>query len=56
MVFEVELLGGLDMYVGRPAISPSVPVGEPVAGVPEMQHSFIVGCWDMIVFFGLQWP
>ena len=51
MVFVVELFDGLAMYVGRPAISPSAPAGEPVARVPERQHGFIVDCSDMFVLF-----
>lgn len=55
MVLAVELSDGLAMYVGRPAISPSAPTGEPVARVPERQHGFIVGCSDMFSFFEWQY-
>lgn len=49
MVLELELLADLAIYVGRPAISLSVPAGVPVARVPERQHGFIVGCSAMTV-------
>lgn len=49
MVLALELLGGLAMYVGRPAISLSVPAGVPVARVPERQQGFIVGSSAMVV-------
>lgn len=55
MVLAVELSDGLAMYVGRPAISPSAPTGEPVARVPERQHGFIVGRSDMFSFFEWQY-
>lgn len=38
------------MYVGNPAMSPSVPVGVPMASMPDRQHDFIVGWLDIVMF------
>lgn len=49
MVFALEPLDGMAMYVGKPAILSSVPAGVPVARVPERQHFPMVGWADIIV-------
>lgn len=47
MVLATDSSDGLAMYVGRPAILLSLPVGVPVARVPDTQQVDMVGCEEM---------